>query len=114
MLFKGTAQRSALEITRAIEGRGGYFNAFTQEESTCYYARTASRHLRMCWRSWPICISVRGSPRKMWREKDVIMEELQMVNDQPEQLVQEMLNAMLWRNHELDDRLPARRKPCKE
>ena len=98
MLF----QRSALEITRAIEGRGGYFNAFTQEESTCYYARTASRHLRHVLEIMAdMYLRPRFAAEDVAREKDVIMEELQMVNDQPEQLVQEMLNAMLWRNHEL-------------
>ena len=39
MLFKGTKRRSAVDISRSIEGRGGYLDAFTQEESTCYYAR---------------------------------------------------------------------------
>lgn len=102
MLFKGTARRSALEITRAIEGRGGYFNAFTQEESTCYYARTASRHLQHVLEIMAdMYLRPRFAAEDVAREKDVIMEELQMVNDQPEQLVQEMLNAMLWRNHEL-------------
>ncbi len=102
MLFKGTTQRSAREITRAIEGRGGYFNAFTQEESTCYYARAAGRHL---WHVLEVMADMYLRPRfaadDIAREKDVILEELQMINDQPEQLVQEMLNTMLWRNHEL-------------
>ena len=41
MLFKGMPTRSALAISQAIEGRGGYLNAYTQEESTCYYASAA-------------------------------------------------------------------------
>jgi len=48
LLFKGTRRRSAKEISRAIEGYGGYLNAFTQEESTCYYARVSSGRL---WQS---------------------------------------------------------------
>ncbi len=102
MLFKGTTQRSAREITRAIEGRGGYFNAFTQEESTCYYARMAGRHL---WDILDVMADMYLRPRfaadDVAREKDVILEEVLMINDQPEQLVQEILNTMLWRNHEL-------------
>ncbi len=102
MLFKGTTQRSAREITRAIEGRGGYFNAFTQEESTCYYARMAGHHL---WNVLEVMADMYLHPRfaadDVAREKGVILEEIQMINDQPEQLVQEMLNTMLWRDHEL-------------
>src|SRR5438093_691372 len=41
MLFKGTARRTAREISAAVEGIGGYMNAFTGEESTCFYARAA-------------------------------------------------------------------------
>ena len=57
MLFKGTATRTALEISRAIEGRGGNFNALTSEEGTCFYASmpyelTASKITLSCrWRS---------------------------------------------------------------
>ena len=43
MLFKGTTKRTAREISEAVEGVGGYLNAFTAEEMTCYYAR-ASAH----------------------------------------------------------------------
>ena len=39
MLFKGTPKRSAREISQAVEGIGGYLNAFTSEETTCYHAR---------------------------------------------------------------------------
>lgn len=45
MLFKGTPTRSPFDITRAIEGRGGNFNAYTGEESTCYYAHLPSEYL---------------------------------------------------------------------
>ena len=45
MLFKGTPTRKPADITRAIEGRGGNFNAFTGEESTCYYAHVPGEYL---------------------------------------------------------------------
>ncbi|MEM6885906.1 MAG: insulinase family protein, partial [Verrucomicrobiota bacterium] len=47
MLFKGTAKRSAFEITESIESRGGDLNAFTSEEMTCYYARVEAERLRL-------------------------------------------------------------------
>src|SRR6266571_1099842 len=42
MLFKGTKRRSAKEISQAVEGIGGYLNAFTEEENTCFYARAGA------------------------------------------------------------------------
>ena len=44
MLFKGTKRRTALEISQAIEGRGGHFNAYTSEEGTCFYAYLPHHH----------------------------------------------------------------------
>ncbi|MCA1809110.1 MAG: M16 family metallopeptidase [Kiritimatiellia bacterium] len=102
MLFKGTTHRTAREITRAIEGRGGHCNAFTQEENTCYYARMAGHHLpEVMDIMTEMYLHPRFAADDVVREKGVILEELLMVNDQPEQLVHEMLAAMLWRNHEL-------------
>lgn len=102
MLFKGTTKRSARAITRAIEGRGGYCNAFTQEENTCYYARVTAQHV---WQVLDIMTDMYLRPKfdttDIAREKDVILEEVQMLNDQPEQLVQEILNGMLWQQHQL-------------
>ena len=46
MLFKGTSRRSQLDITQAIEGRGGNFNAWTSEESTAYFTHVPFEHLR--------------------------------------------------------------------
>ena len=46
MLFKGTARRTARQISEEVEGVGGYLNAFTAEEMTCYYARASATHLR--------------------------------------------------------------------
>ena len=102
MLFKGTAKRSALEISRAIEGRGGYLNAFTQEESTCYYARVSYDHL-------PVAFDVladmlrhaRCSAADTAKEKQVILEEMRMYADQPQHVVQEMLQAAVWPKHPL-------------
>ena len=45
LLFKGTRQRDAKAISQAVEGVGGYLNAFTGEESTCYYAKASDRHI---------------------------------------------------------------------
>lgn len=102
LLFKGTEKRSARDISRAIEGRGGFCNAFTQEESTCYYARVAYDH---AWKALDILSDMYLHPRfdqaDIDRERGVIVEEIMMYRDQPEHVVQEMLIENLWRDHEL-------------
>lgn len=102
LLFKGTSRLSAKAISQAIEGRGGYCNAFTQEELTCYYARTADDHT---WQVLSILTEMfqhpRFAPRDIEKERAVIIEEIMMYRDQPEQVVQEMLSAALFPGHEL-------------
>jgi predicted Zn-dependent peptidase len=102
LLFKGTEKRSQRDISGAIEGRGGFCNAFTQEESTCYYARVAYDH---AWKALDILTDMYLHPRfdqaDIDREKGVIVEEIMMYRDQPEHVVQEMLIENLWRDHEL-------------
>lgn len=102
LLFKGTERRKARDISRAIEGRGGICNAFTQEESTCYYARIAYDH---AWKTFDILSDMYLHPRfdqaDIDRERGVIAEEIMMYRDQPEHVVQEMLIENLWRDHEL-------------
>ncbi|MFH1475941.1 MAG: pitrilysin family protein [Verrucomicrobiota bacterium] len=102
LLFKGTERLSARDISQAIEGRGGFCNAFTQEELTCYYARTADDH---AWKALAILAEMyrhpRFAPADIDKERGVIIEEIMMYRDQPEHVVQEMLSAALWQDHEL-------------
>ncbi len=102
LLFKGTRRRSALDISRAIEGRGGYVNAFTQEESTCFDARIAAPHAIdaldvLC----DMYRSPRLAPTDIEREKSVIVEEIQMYRDEPAQAVVDRLRSLLWSRHPL-------------
>lgn len=102
ILFKGTARRTAREISQAIEGRGGDINAFTQEENTCYYARVAAPHT---WQALDVLVDMiqhpRLSPSDIRKERDVIIEEIMMVRDQPHQQVEEVLGEMMWWDHPL-------------
>lgn len=102
LLFKGTKKMSAGAVSRAIEGCGGYVNAFTQEEMTCYYARVAYNH---CWKVLRILCDMILHPRfdesDIERERNVIIEEIMMYRDHPEQVVQEMLGGILWKDHDL-------------
>jgi predicted Zn-dependent peptidase len=102
LLFKGTGKRSAAQISRAIEGRGGYLNAFTQEESTCYYARVGYDH---AWHALDVLVDMfrdpKFDPSEMDRERGVIIEEIMMYRDQPQHLVQDVLSECLWQRHSL-------------
>ena len=97
MLFKGTKRRSAREISQAVEGVGGYLNAFTSEEHTCFYAK--ARHDQFAHLLEVLADMFLHStfdPVEMDKEREVIKEELAMYMDQPQQYVQELLNALMW------------------
>lgn len=102
LLFKGTRKRSAREISQAIEGRGGDINAFTQEESTCYYARVAVDHT---WQALDVLLDMYLQPLfaadDVRKERGVVIEEIMMGRDQPHQQVDEMLGEALWCDHAL-------------
>ncbi len=102
MLFKGTAKRSALEISQAIEGRGGYLNAFTQEESTCYYARLPYEYLPQAFDVLAdMYLNAVLKEEDVARERDVILEEIKMYQDLPQHLVQEKLQEVMFKGHAL-------------
>lgn len=102
MLFKGTRRRTARQISQAVEGIGGYLNAFTTEEATCLYAR--ARHDRfeeLLDVLMDMLLQSRFDPADIAKERAVIKEELAMYLDQPHQRVQELLNETLWPDHPL-------------
>jgi predicted Zn-dependent peptidase len=102
LLFKGTKKRSAKDISEAIEGRGGYLNAFTQEESTCYYARVGFDWLEGSLEV--LADMYRNSnlaQSEIDKERGVIIEEIMMYKDQPQHVVHEMLGGAMWSGHPL-------------
>ncbi len=97
MLFKGTKKRSARDISQSIEGIGGYLNAFTGEENTCFYARVRHDHFAEVFEVLAdMFLHSVFDPREIDKERDVIKEEVAMYLDQPQQHVQELLNETLW------------------
>jgi len=102
LLFKGTRSRSARDISREIEGRGGYFNAFTGEEATCYYAVVTAEHaLRTTDVLADMYLHPRFAEGDIERERGVIIEEIMMYRDQPSHVVLEKLGQLLWSHHPL-------------
>ncbi len=102
MLFKGTRRRRARDISAAIEGVGGSLNAFTSEETTCFYARAPRRHLATVVDVLAdLFLNSVFDPRDLETEREVIREEVAMYRDQPHQHVEELLNALQWPDHPL-------------
>jgi predicted Zn-dependent peptidase len=96
-LFKGTQRRSAKEISQAVEGAGGYLNAFTSEEQTCFYAKARHDHFpHLLDVLTDMFLHSAFAPVEIVKEREVIKEELAMYKDQPSQYVHEMLNATMW------------------
>src|ERR1700733_9513175 len=96
LLFKGTHRRSAREISQAVEGIGGYLNAFTSEEHTCFYAKAGPNHFPELWEVLAdMFLNSTFDPVDIAKEREVIKEELAMYIDQPQQYVQELLNALM-------------------
>src|SRR5215510_5878571 len=97
LVFKGTGKRSAKEISEAVEGIGGYLNAFTSEETTCFHARASYEHFEdLLDVLMDMLLDSNFSPSDIAKERDVIKEEVAMYLDQPQHHVQDLLNAMLW------------------
>lgn len=102
LLFKGTVRRSAKKISQDIEGLGGDLNAFTSEEHTCFFSK--ARHERfeeLLNVLMDMFLHSRFDPNEIEKERCVIKEELAMYLDQPQQLVQELLNETIWPKHPL-------------
>ena len=97
MLFKGTPTRRTVDITRAIEGRGGNFNAMTGEESTCYYAHLPSEYLGDAVETLSdMYLNATIPDDEFAREKQVVVEEIKMYADEPDAVAAENLQRALF------------------
>ncbi len=102
MLFKGTRRRTARQIGQEVEAVGGYLNATTTHDHTVYYGAAPADHFDKL--SGVLCDMVlepRFAATDIRRERAVIAEEIQMYQDEPSELVQELLWEELWPNHAL-------------
>ncbi|HEX4645233.1 MAG TPA: pitrilysin family protein, partial [Verrucomicrobiae bacterium] len=102
LLFKGTKRRSARRISQDVEGIGGYLNAFTSEEMTCYHSKARhDRFAELLDVLSDMFLNSRFDPADIDKERGVIKEELAMYLDQPQHHVHELLNEILWPGHPL-------------
>jgi predicted Zn-dependent peptidase len=102
MFFKGTRSRSAVDISREIDGLGGEMNAFTTRETTTFYVKVLDQQLpRALELLSDLFHHSRLDPREVEKEKQVVIEEIRMVQDDPEDFVQELHTGQVLGRHPL-------------
>src|SRR5205814_9949275 len=103
LYFKGTRTRpSSKEIADAIEGVGGFINASTDKELTAYWARVPSEHMALGLDVlFDLISNSKLDPADVERERMVILEELRMYQDQPQDYVQNLFEELIWPGHAL-------------
>jgi predicted Zn-dependent peptidase len=102
MLFKGTPRRKAIDISRAIESVGGTMNAYTSREYTYFFAKSMEK-------DFPLLVDLLSDiyrhslfdDAELAREKGVILQEILMVDDTPEEYLHDFFNASYWNGHPL-------------
>lgn len=102
LMFKGTKKRTAREIAEAVDSVGGQMNAFTSKDHTCYYIRILDKYL-------PLAMDVLADmlnnslldEQEIEKEKKVIIEEIRMYEDSPDELVHDIFARSLWGKHPL-------------
>lgn len=102
MLFKGTKKRSAKMIAEEIESYGGYLNAFTSKEQTCYYSKGLSENLG---RTFCVLSDLIQNPlfkeTHIKREAGVVIDELKDIDDNPEELLYDKFEEIIFNGNHL-------------
>jgi len=102
MLFKGTDKRSSLDIAMSMESVGGYLNAFTSSEYTCYYSRCLNTQLERALDVLSDMILHPAFPEdEIEKEKKVVIEEMKMYRDSPDDYLFEQFSEHIFNGHPL-------------
>lgn len=102
MVFKGTKKRSARELASVMDAVGGHLNAYTTKECTCFYVRVVDEHIELAVDVLSDLVT-NGlfTDEALEMEKQVVLEEISMVEDTPEDLVGELLGDAFYGGHNL-------------
>ena len=102
LVFKGTANRSAKTIAEEVDSVGGQLNAFTGKEYTCYYMKSLDTHLDLAVDLISdMLLNARFDLDDIAKEKGVVLEEYNMYEDSPDELVHDLYVREIWQNHPL-------------
>jgi predicted Zn-dependent peptidase len=102
MVFKGTENRSSLQIAKELDAIGGLSNAFTGKEYTCFHSKVLDKHFpTMAEILADIILHSTFDEQDIERERQVILQEINMVEDTPEDHIHELFNRLFWTDHPL-------------
>jgi predicted Zn-dependent peptidase len=102
LLFKGTKTRTAYDIAKEMDSIGGQLNAFTDKENTCFYARVLDQHIgRAADVLFDMLKNSLLDPQEVDREKGVIIEEIKMFEDSPDDQSLHRFQRSIWGRHAL-------------
>lgn len=102
MIFKGTARRSSLQIAKELDSVGGMSNAFTSRENTCFHARVLDTHLDLIVDLLSdIFLNSLYDPVEVEKERQVILQEISMVEDTPEDHIHDLFSSIFWGDNSL-------------
>lgn len=102
MLFKGTTKRTAGKIANEIESTGGYLNAFTSKEHTCYYGRGLENHIGKTFDVLSDMIQNPSfKPSEIKKESGVVVDELNDIEDNPEELIFDKFEEVVYSGNSL-------------
>ena len=102
LLFKGTSRRSSFEIAREIDSMGGFMNAFTGREFVCYYVKVLADFFpKALDLLTDIFLNSRFPEEEIENERKVILQEIRMLEDNPDDQLQELFHRNFWSDHPL-------------
>ncbi|NQS74936.1 MAG: insulinase family protein [Peptococcaceae bacterium] len=102
LMFKGTSRRTPRDIAEELDAVGGQLNAFTTKEYTCYYARVLDEHFDLAVDLLgDMLFESKFAPGDIDRERNVILEEIKMYEDAPDELVHDIFASSIWQGHSL-------------
>jgi predicted Zn-dependent peptidase len=102
MMFKGTEKLNARQIAELFEGIGGQVNAFTSKEYTCYYAKVLDEHFGLALETLAdMVLNSKFAEEELIKERRVVVEEIKMYEDAPDDLVHDMIAEVVFQKHPL-------------
>jgi predicted Zn-dependent peptidase len=102
LVFKGTATRTAEAIARTMDSVGGQMDAFTTKEHTCFYVQVLDEHLPLAVDLLTdILLHPLFDAEELEREKQVVLQEIRMVEDTPDDVIHDIFAAQVWADHPL-------------
>jgi predicted Zn-dependent peptidase len=102
LLFKGTEKRTAFDIAKEIDSVGGTLNAFTGREFTCFYAKVIDQNLSLAIDLLSdIFLHSTLEAKDVEKERMVILQEIKMVEDTPDDYIHDLFNRVCWGDHPL-------------